>query len=277
MAQEWLAQIQQHRESTPSDHLCTVLDAAAALPCPPSAAWRVTFLGTGGALPSKHRNVSGILLSYKCVFFVSRASVRSYFAAFPTDNVTLSRTSSGDLTLTQMRHILLDCGEGTFFQLVRLVGPVQASAIISALDFVWLSHAHADHHLGLLEIARDFFRITGHALKVFAPRKLHMLVPRKSDPGVEEAEVHAVPWLTLVSAWEGVPIEVTNASSLSEEASGASDSASVLRKHVPSCELLGVTAARVAHRFQNTLVNECCSKLFFCKLRLFQLLRRLGY
>ncbi len=229
-----------------------MLDAAAALPCPPSAAWRVTFLGTGGALPSKHRNVSGILLSYKCVFFASRASMRSHLVALYTVIITLSRTSSGDSTLTQMRHILLDCGEGTAFQLVRLVGPVQAPAIISALDFVWLSHAHADHHLGLLEIARDFFRITGHALKVFAPKKLHILFPRKSGPGLDEADVSAAPWLSLVSAWEGVPMEVTScselASCLSEGASAASDSAAALRKHVPSCELLGVTAARVAHR-----------------------------
>jgi hypothetical protein len=65
--QEWLAQIQQHRDLTPGDDVCTVLDDAAALPSPPPSAWRVTFLGTGGALPSKHRNVSGILLSYKCV------------------------------------------------------------------------------------------------------------------------------------------------------------------------------------------------------------------
>jgi hypothetical protein len=64
--QQWLAQIEQHRKSDPRDDVCEVLDAAAAVPCPPSTAWRVTFLGTGGALPSKHRNVSGILLSYKC-------------------------------------------------------------------------------------------------------------------------------------------------------------------------------------------------------------------
>ena len=67
--QELLAQIQQHRDSTPGDDVCTVLDASSALPSPPSTAWRVTFLSTGGALPSKYRNVSGILLSYRCASF----------------------------------------------------------------------------------------------------------------------------------------------------------------------------------------------------------------
>jgi ribonuclease BN (tRNA processing enzyme) len=150
-----------------------------------------------------------------------------------------------------MRHILLDCGEGTMFQLVRLVGPAQASAIIAALDFVWLSHAHADHHLGLLQVAREFFHITGQALKVFAPVKLHTVIHRACDAGVEEAGA-AAPWLSLLSAWEGVPMQVTSCSDLAAkhigDAAGGSVSATAIRQHVPNCELLGVTAARVAHR-----------------------------
>jgi hypothetical protein len=66
-AQEYLKQIEVQRTSTPNGDVCTVLDsAAAAPPHAPPATWRATFLGTGGALPSKHRNVSAILLSYKC-------------------------------------------------------------------------------------------------------------------------------------------------------------------------------------------------------------------
>jgi ribonuclease BN (tRNA processing enzyme) len=164
-----------------------------------------------------------------------------------------------------MRHILLDCGEGTLFQLVRLVGPVQASAIISALDFVWLSHAHADHHLGLLEVARDFFRSTGRSLKVFAPTKLFH---RRSDAGPQEAEV--LVWLTLVSAMEGVPVEVSScrelATTISDQASGASDSASAIRKHVPDCELLGVTAIRVEHRSEQFIYERCSSQPFLFEL-----------
>ncbi len=252
--QEYLAQIQQHRELGTCNDVCAVLDAAAALPGPPSTAWRVTFLGTGGALPSKHRNVSAILLSYKCDipphFAPEKLSFNTLHPLIP------SRTTSGDAVLTGMRHILLDCGEGTTFQLVRLVGPAQASAIIAALDFVWLSHAHADHHLGLLEVAREFFHNTGHSLKVFAPTKLHTVIRRTCDPGVEEAEA-AVSWLSLLSAWEGVPMQVTSCSDLAAkstgDASGGSVSATAIRQHVPNCELLGVTAARVAHRLEQVV------------------------
>jgi ribonuclease BN (tRNA processing enzyme) len=166
-----------------------------------------------------------------------------------------------------MRHILLDCGEGTAFQLVRLVGRAQASAIIAQLDFVWLSHAHADHHLGLLEVARDFFRITGQALKVFSPTKLHTMFIRKSDTGNTgngEGETDAAPWLPLIASWEGVPIEVTSccelAGSASEGASGAAHSATAIRKHVPNCELLGVVAARVAHRLAKVICEQFLSR-----------------
>jgi ribonuclease BN (tRNA processing enzyme) len=166
--------------------------------------------------------------------------------------LTPSRASSYDGSLVSMRHILLDCGEGTMFQLVRLVGPAQASAIISALDFVWLSHAHADHHLGLLDIAREFFRTTSNPLKVFAPTKLHVMHRRVCEPCLEEGNAGPSPWLPLVSLWEGVPMQLSLCSDLaagcSDEASVGSKAASSIRKHVPSCELLGVTAARVDHR-----------------------------
>jgi ribonuclease BN (tRNA processing enzyme) len=168
------------------------------------------------------------------------------------DNLTPRRTSSGGDSLVSMRHILLDCGEGTTFQLVRLVGPAQASAIISALDFVWLSHAHADHHLGLLEVAREFFRMTSKPLKVFAPTKLHVLRHRSCSPGLEEVDAGPAPWLPLVSMWEGVPMQLSLCSELAasscNDAAVAGNAASTIRKHVPSCELLGVTAARVDHR-----------------------------
>jgi ribonuclease BN (tRNA processing enzyme) len=225
----------------------------------------VTFLGTGGALPSKHRNVSGILLSYKydssLLLFLKHIFAIDQFGFEPIDKLTPGRTSSGDGALASMRHILFDCGEGTMFQLVRLVGPAEASAIIAALDFVWLSHAHADHHLGFLEVAREFFRMTATPLKVFAPTKLHILHRRQGDAGLEEGDACPMPWLPLLSMWEGVPMQVSLCSDLavrsSEEASGASAAASSIRQHAPSCELLGVTAARVDHRRETR--SHCAS------------------
>ena len=77
----------------------------------------VTFLGTGSSVPSKYRNVSGILLE----------------------------TAPGS-------WLLLDCGEGSLGQLVRLKGWEGAMAVLRGLKAVYVSHLHADHHLGAINI-----------------------------------------------------------------------------------------------------------------------------
>lgn len=48
--------------------------------------------------------------------------------------------------------MLMDCGEGTFGQLVRFFGPNRTNQILSSLKSVYISHLHADHHLGLVNI-----------------------------------------------------------------------------------------------------------------------------
>lgn len=100
----------------------------------------LSFLGTGCAIPSKYRNVSGILLQ-------------------------LSAESS----------MLLDCGEGTWQQLVRmarehpgmcrsvstrLASPKLSSLLVCQwlarnIKVVWISHPHADHHLGLMTLVAE--------------------------------------------------------------------------------------------------------------------------
>ncbi|KDO32916.1 hypothetical protein SPRG_02608 [Saprolegnia parasitica CBS 223.65] len=78
----------------------------------------VTFLGTGSAIPSKYRNVTSNLLRF------------------------------GDA------YLLLDAGEGTYGQLYRHVGGDEAAltALLTNLHVVWISHNHADHHLGLVRL-----------------------------------------------------------------------------------------------------------------------------
>lgn len=89
--------------------------------------YSIYFLGTGCAIPSKYRNVSSIL-------------------------VYLSSTQSG---------FLLDCGEGSWFQLMYLCPPTlrdqedtdsirRATEWSKIIKLVWISHPHADHHLGLV-------------------------------------------------------------------------------------------------------------------------------
>lgn len=82
----------------------------------PNAA-AVRFLGTGAAIPGKHRNVSATMVD----LFV-RGSV------------------------------LLDCGEGTWGQMVRMFGKEGAQRAVASLRIVFISHMHADHHLGLMNV-----------------------------------------------------------------------------------------------------------------------------
>lgn len=80
------------------------------------SAWEepdVIFLGTGSAIPSKVRNTSGILLR-------------------------LSRDVS----------FLLDCGEASCGQIFKIFGQ-KADEELRKIQGIFLSHPHADHHVGL--------------------------------------------------------------------------------------------------------------------------------
>lgn len=79
----------------------------------------VLFLGTGSAEPSKYRGPSGILVKIP----------------YMDDD-----------------YLLMECGEGTFGQLVRMFGYTGALDRLSKLRCVWISHRHADHISGLVEL-----------------------------------------------------------------------------------------------------------------------------
>ncbi len=84
---------------------------------PPNDFPSVTFLGTGASIPSKYRCVSGI--------FVRSGPDRCF---------------------------VLDCGEGTYQQLARNFGSAAALDLLTKLKLVYVSHLHADHHLGLINL-----------------------------------------------------------------------------------------------------------------------------
>ncbi|KAG7325994.1 hypothetical protein KOW79_010919 [Hemibagrus wyckioides] len=93
----------------------------------------VVFLGTGSALPMKIRNVSGTL-------------------------VNISSTQS----------LLLDCGEGTFGQLCRQYGN-GVDEMLAKLSTVFVSHIHADHHTGLINLLLQRERALRIMGKAFTP------------------------------------------------------------------------------------------------------------
>ena len=107
----------------------------------------ISFLGTASAIPSKYRNVTGIHLRF-----------------------------------SQGGGMLLDAGEATWQQLLRLHTSVQGVSdssnrstsdhsndisrskksletlekeVAKGIDIVWISHPHADHHLGLTRVLSE--------------------------------------------------------------------------------------------------------------------------
>ncbi|XP_064601279.1 zinc phosphodiesterase ELAC protein 2-like [Liolophura sinensis] len=76
----------------------------------------VIFLGTGSSIPSKVRNVSCILVQTE-----------------------------------QHKYMLLDCGEGALGQLYHHFGQ-SVGDILENLTAVFVSHMHADHHLGMFGV-----------------------------------------------------------------------------------------------------------------------------
>ncbi|EGG24069.1 hypothetical protein DFA_06207 [Cavenderia fasciculata] len=78
---------------------------------------RVLFTGTGAAKPTKNRGVTGHLIETKKDCFM-----------------------------------IMDGGEGTLAQITRFYGREQVKDILFNLRLIWVSHMHADHHLGIPSI-----------------------------------------------------------------------------------------------------------------------------
>lgn len=94
----------------------------------PSQDAEVICLGTGSSAPSKYRNVSATLLRVP--------GCGSY---------------------------LFDCGEGTLGQLRRFYDPTELKGVLGDLKAIWISHMHADHHLGTTSVI-NAWREVNHGL-----------------------------------------------------------------------------------------------------------------
>jgi ribonuclease Z len=134
---------------------------------PPKGEFSVTVFGTGACLPGKYRNVTGI-------------GVNWYHA---------NRVYSG----------LLDPGEGTFHQIYRMLDSADSLLIsntkksiesidelceidrfLLCLTFIYVTHSHADHHLGLITILRQrqkLLRLLDGKLKNEFSQPLKVVVP----------------------------------------------------------------------------------------------------
>jgi ribonuclease Z len=89
----------------------------------PGAEAEIIALGTGSSAPSKYRNVSATLV---------HAPGYGYY--------------------------LLDCGENTLGQLQRVFEPEKLREVLRNLRMIWISHLHADHHLGTASVIKAWYR-----------------------------------------------------------------------------------------------------------------------
>ncbi|KAJ3185591.1 Zinc phosphodiesterase ELAC protein 2 [Geranomyces variabilis] len=105
-------------------------------------------LGTGSAIPGRFRNVS------------------STFVTFPTGN------------------LLLDAGEGTLGQLFRHYGPEALRKEVANLKLVFVSHLHADHHLGIIRMLSFWNEVRDKEAKplvMIAPARYRIFLKEYSD------------------------------------------------------------------------------------------------
>lgn len=89
----------------------------------------VTTLGTGSALPSKYRNVSATLVR-----------------------------------VPGIGNYLFDCGENTLGQLSRVFPYEELIDILKNLRVIWISHLHADHHLGTTAVIRAWYQVVHNSV-----------------------------------------------------------------------------------------------------------------
>ena len=107
----------------------------------------IICLGTGSAMPSQHRNVAATLLRVP--------GCGSY---------------------------LMDCGEGTLGQLKRMYTSSQLAELFRDLKLIWISHLHADHHLGSASVVKAWYEEVHGTDEVKRPRPTiteQMLDPAK--------------------------------------------------------------------------------------------------
>lgn len=90
----------------------------------------VVTLGTGSSLPSKYRNVISTL-------------------------VKIPYNNKGKI---ENRNILLDAGENTLGAILRLIPSVDIPGFFRDLKLIYLSHLHADHHLGIASILNEWYK-----------------------------------------------------------------------------------------------------------------------
>lgn len=113
------------------------------LPKPKDYEPEVVFLGTGSAVPSKLRNTSNILLNFHS---------------------------------PKEASVILDCGEDSYGQLFRHYGSERLKEILRNLKLIYISHQHADHHIGLIKLLKARQPLTKEPVIILLPPNIESII-----------------------------------------------------------------------------------------------------
>ncbi|KAL5261230.1 hypothetical protein ACHWQZ_G007064 [Mnemiopsis leidyi] len=140
----------------------------------------MTFLGTTSTYSSTFRNVSGIFV--EC---------QEGFSA------------------------LLDAGEMTVGQLIRLHGPEKTEELISKLNFLYISHIHFDHCGGSMSVAEYYHKVNKKPLTILCP-------------------IRMLPWFKYLSSVFKVPLDLVPLGKIHQDSNIRED---LFKKHGVKIEL----------------------------------------
>lgn len=69
--------------------------------------------------------------------------------------------------------MFFDCGEGSYAQIYRLYGPEETDNILKKTKAIFISHLHADHHIGLIEILKRRRPLNSAPILLCAPQQIY--------------------------------------------------------------------------------------------------------
>lgn len=121
---------------------------------------KIYFLGTGSAVPSKYRNVSGIYLQLSggaMLLDVGEGSWLQLLTLAANSNNFFSDSNYDNNSFSNMKSTEnASCDNFT----KEDSDDVLSMRVMRTLRMVWISHPHADHHLGLIRILSERKRLS---------------------------------------------------------------------------------------------------------------------
>ncbi len=132
----------------------------------PGGEVEIITLGTGSAVPNKLRN-----------------------GTIPQD-IFINVVSCTALRIPGVGNIILDCGEGALSSMKRQFSASEFYDFFKQLRTIYISHLHADHHLGLIGVIKQYSKI------------------QQSLPAEQRQPIFIIaPWRLLASLYEHSQVE----------------------------------------------------------------------